>query len=127
MWERARWNAKVREVWDRVSFVPLAGDAIGPVSSGKSISVSAAVEMAGLAPEDVRVEAVMGRIGTTGCLEETEVLMLPPVEQRGSVTVFAKEVTPRHTGRLGYAVRVSPNHYEDPLTRPVTSLIKWGS
>ena len=125
--QRALWNAKVRKVWDRVNFVPLAGEAIGPVTSGKAISVRAAVEMAGLAPDDVRVEAVMGRIGTSGCLEETEVMVLPPVEQRGSVTVFAKEITPRHTGRLGYSVRVSPNHYEDPLTRPVTSLLKWGS
>jgi hypothetical protein len=28
---------------------------------------------------------------------------------------------------LGYALRVSPNHYDDPLTRPVASLLKWSS
>jgi starch phosphorylase len=41
--------------------------------------------------------------------------------------VFAKEVVPQQTGRLGYALRISPNHYDDPLTRPCTSLLKWGS
>ena len=37
-----------------------------------------------------------------------------------------RQIVPAQTGRLGYALRVSPNHYDDPLTRPVTSLLKWG-
>ena len=44
----------------------------------------------------------------------------------GTVAVFAKEIIPERTGRLGYSVRVSPNHYDDPITRPCTSLLKWG-
>ena len=85
----------------------------------------AAVELAGLKPHDVRVEAVVGRVGTTGTLEETEVIVLPPTEDLESVAVFTKEITPRQTGRLGYALRVSPNHYEDPLTRPCPDLLRW--
>jgi glycogen phosphorylase len=81
--------------------------------------------LAGLTPEDVRVELVVGRVGTDGSLEDTEVLVLPPVEQKGSVAVFGKEIVPERTGKLGYALRVSPNHCEDPLTRPCTSLLKW--
>ena len=42
------------------------------------------------------------------------------------IAVFERQIIPAQTGRLGYAVRVSPNHYDDPLTRPVTSLLKWG-
>jgi glycogen phosphorylase len=53
--------------------------------------------------------------------------VLPVVEKNGSVAVFEKEVVPQQTGRLGYALRVSPNHYDDPLTRPCTSLLKWGT
>ena len=45
----------------------------------------------------------------------------------GETATFELEVTPKETGRLGYAVRVSPNHYEDPMTRPVTSMIKWAN
>ena len=43
----------------------------------------AVVDLAGLKPTDVRVEAVIGRVGSTGQLEDTEVLTLPAVEQRG--------------------------------------------
>ena len=84
------------------------------------------VDLAGLTPEDVRVEAIVGRIGSNGQLEETEILTLSPVEQKGTVFVFAKEFVPHQTGRLGFSVRVSTNHFHDPLTRPCHSLLKWG-
>ncbi|MGC9973721.1 MAG: hypothetical protein ABSE56_24385, partial [Bryobacteraceae bacterium] len=77
--------------------------------------------------EDVRVEVVVGRIGVNGQLEDTEVMLLPAVEQRGQVVVFEKEIVPQQTGRMGYALRISPNHYGDPLTRPCSALLKWGT
>ncbi len=124
--EMASWAARVRDVWDRVQFVEAAPSPTSPVTSGRSVPVRAAVEMAGLTPEDVRVEVVFGKVGATGGLEETEVIQLPATEHVGSVTVFAKDLTPQYTGRLGYALRISPNHFEDPQTRPCTSLLKWG-
>jgi glycogen phosphorylase len=125
--EKARWDLKIREVWDSVRFVEAGGGPSGSVTSGRPVPVRAAVELAGLAPEDVRVELVMGRIDSNGHLEETEVLVLPAVEQQGTVAVFGKDVVPERTGRLGYALRVSPNHFDDPLTRPCTSLLKWSA
>ena len=123
---RVRWNSKVREVWDRVRFVETGPAPTEPVTSGVTVPIRAAVDLAGLQPEDVRVELVMGRVGASGGLEDTEVMVLAPVEQKGSVAIFAKEIIPQQTGRLGYAIRISPDHYDDPLTRPCTSLLKWG-
>jgi starch phosphorylase len=74
----------------------------------------------------VRVEAIIGRINSDGFLEETEVLSLAPQEQNGHLTVFRREFLPQQTGRLGYSIRISPNHYDDPLTRPCHPLLKWG-
>ncbi|HZT32994.1 MAG TPA: alpha-glucan family phosphorylase [Bryobacteraceae bacterium] len=125
--ELAAWNAKVRQAWDGVRFVEAGAVPSGPITSGRPIPIRAAVELAGLKPEDVRVEVVLGRVGVDGSLEETEVLVLPPAEQKGSVAVFAKEIRPERTGRLGYALRVSPNHCEDPLARPCTNLLKWSA
>jgi glycogen phosphorylase len=124
--ERAGWNAKVRDVWDKVRFVD-AGNAGpgGSLTSGKPVPVRAAIELAGLSPGDVRVEAVFGRVNSNGHLEDTEVLTLPSVEQQGSVAVFSRDIVPERTGRLGYALRVSPNHFDDPITRPCTNLLKW--
>jgi starch phosphorylase len=121
------WNAQVRRVWDSVQFIETGAAPTGTVISGKAVPVRAKVELAGLKPEDVRVEVVLGRVGINGSLEDTEVQVLPAVEQNGTVAVFAKDVVPDRTGRLGYALRISPDHYEDPLTRPCTNLLKWGT
>ncbi len=125
--DRAKWNNKVNQVWDKVRIVETNPAPSGAVTSGKPIQVRAAVELAGLKPTDVRVEVVLGRVGTNGSLEDTEVIVLAPTEEKDSVAVFSKEITPRHTGRLGYALRVSPNHYDDPLSRPCPDLLRWGN
>jgi len=123
--EKTRWNTRIREVWDRVKFVDDDQLISGQVVSGKPLPVRAAIDLAGLQPNDVRVEVVLGRVNSNGHLEETEVMVLPSVEQRDGVAIFGKDIVPERTGRLGYALRVSPNHYDDPLTRPCSSLLKW--
>jgi glycogen phosphorylase len=125
--EKARWNLRIREVWERVRFVETGSGPSGSVISGRPVPVRAAIDLAGLAAADVRVEVVIGRVDNNGHLEETEVMVLPPVEQQGPVSIFGKDIVPERTGRLGYALRVSPNHFDDPLTRPCTSPLKWSS
>ena len=125
--ERVRWNAKVCAAWSHVNILEAGHGPDGTLTSGRPIEVRAEVELAGLTPEDVRVEALVGRVGPGGRLEQSEVLSLPPVEQRGSVHIFAREVVPQHTGRLGYTVRITLNHFEDPLTRPCNSPLKWAT
>jgi starch phosphorylase len=125
--DRAGWNQRVHEVWDKVGFVEIGPGPDVSVLTGLPIPVRAVVNLAGLSPKDVRVEAVVGRIGVNGNLEETQVMTLPAVEQSGNEYVFLKEFVPHQTGRLGYSLRISPNHYDDPLTRPCNSLLKWSS
>ena len=125
--EKVKWTARIREVWDRVRFVESGAGPAASVVSGVPVPVRAAVDLAGLSPDDVRVELVMGRIDSNGNLEDTEVMVLRPLEQQGTIVIFGRDLLPERTGRLGYALRVSPNHFDDPLTRPCTSLLKWSS
>jgi starch phosphorylase len=125
--EKAQWDARIREVWDRVRFVDASPGPPGSVTSGKPIEVRAAIDLAGLTPEDVRVELVLGRVDSSGHLEDTEVVVLPAVDRQGSVAVFGKDIVPERTGRLGYALRISPNHFDDPQARPCSSLLKWSA
>ena len=75
--EKTHWNARVREVWDRVRFVEAGPGPSGSLISGTAVAVRAAIDLAGLAPDDVRVEVVVGRVDSNGHLEETEVIVLP--------------------------------------------------
>jgi len=125
--EKAAWDRKIHEAWDRVRFLEAGPGPVGPVISGRPVPVRAAIDLAGLEPSDVQVEVVIGSVDNNGHLEETEVVVLPPVERHERVAVFARDIVPERTGRLGYALRVSPNHFDDPLARPCNSLLKWSS
>jgi glycogen phosphorylase len=125
--EKTEWSSRIREAWERVRFVEAGNPPLASTTSGQPLAVKAAVSLAGLTPSDVRVEVVIGRVNSNGTLEETEVIVLPAVDQQGDVAVFAKDVIPERTGRLGYALRVSPNHFDDPLARPCGSLLKWSA
>jgi glycogen phosphorylase len=120
------WNQKVHRSWPEVKFIEIGGGPDGSITSGQDVPMRVVVDLAGLEPRDVRVEAVVGRVGATGQLEDTDCVTLKPAEERGPAVVFERAFVPKQTGRLGYAVRVSPNHNDNPLTRPCNSLLKWG-
>ena len=123
---KAKWQANINQVWDRVKFVDLGPKPDASVISGTAITMRASVDLAGLTPDDVQVEAVVGRVGISGQLENTEVITLPSVGEARPVYVFQKEFTPHQTGRLGFTFRISSNHFTNPLTRPCNSLLRWG-
>ncbi len=123
--EKVRWQEQVEEAWPSVT-IEDAGTSLGPCHlSGAALELRAAVELRGLNPEDVRVEAVVGRVGSTGRLEETSVLVLHPAMESDGKRIFSREFVPHQTGRLGYTLRVSPNHCDDPLAKPCHSPLKW--
>jgi starch phosphorylase len=125
--EHVQWTRTITEKWPQVSFVDSGIGQESAVLTGYTLPLRATVDLAGLAPEDVRVEAVVGRITANGDLEDTQVLTLAPLEQHGSAYMFGRDFAPFTTGRLGYSVRVSPNHCDDPLNRPCNALMTWAS
>ena len=95
--------------------------------SGSAVPLRATVDLAGLKSAEVRVEAVIGQVGVNGQLQCTLALPVEAGGGKGSAVVFGSEFTVQQTGRVGYSVRVSPNHFDNPLTRPCNSLLKWVS
>jgi len=123
--QKVEWADKVNSVWDRVRFVDVGPKPESLLISGEPLSLRVTVELAGLDPGDVRIEALIGAVAPSGTLEQATVIGLKSLEQNGSTCVYECEYTPRQTGRLGYGLRISPNHFIDPLTRPCGSLIRW--
>ena len=75
----------------------------------------------------MKVEAVIGKIGANGQLQDFRTVALVPTAQTGESFVFSNEYVVQQTGRIGYSVRVSPNHFQNALTRPCNAPLKWGS
>jgi starch phosphorylase len=123
--EMAKWHQGVRECWQRVGFVSVGPKPESLLTSGQGIQMKVSVELDKLKPTDVRVQALVGLVSPDGDLTKTEVVDLKSTASQGTVHTFECSYIPRHTGRLGYALRISPNHYTNPLTRPCNDLIHW--
>jgi starch phosphorylase len=121
------WDSRINSTWNSIRFLELSDGPADQVMSGAAVPVKALIELAGLEPGDVRVEAVVGHIGVNGQLLGTCTLPLKACETRGTAVLFASEFTVQQTGRLGYSIRISPNHFDNPLTRPCNALLKWVS
>ncbi len=121
------WDARINSNWHSVRFVETGEGPADQVTSGATVPIQALVELGGLDPSEVRVEAVVGSIGVSGQLQETFTLPLRAAGTRGSAILFANDFTVQQTGRLGYSVRIGPNHFDNPLTRPCNALLKWVS
>ncbi len=123
--EKAAWNARMERSWQNVHIFDVGEGPGRCVLTGVPINLRAALDLGGLSADDVRVEAVVGRVNHDGALEETTVVSLPTCGEQGGRVLFGRDFVPHQTGRLGYTLRVSPNHCDDPLTRPCHAPVKW--
>ncbi|MCS7043956.1 MAG: alpha-glucan family phosphorylase [Bryobacteraceae bacterium] len=123
--EKAEWNRKVERAWPQVSIEDVSGAVGRAIVTGAAIALRALVDLAGLAPGDVRVEAVVGRVNPDGELYDTTVLSLPFLKEQDGKFLFGRDFVPHQTGRIGYTLRISPNRSEDPVTRPCYLPVKW--
>lgn len=104
----AAYSSRIADTWHRVRVEHTelcAGNASAPVV-GEEARVLARVDLAGIGPGDVEVQAVLGRVDDTGELCE------PVTEVMRHVGGNEFVATPRlpYAGSLGYTVRVLPHH-----------------
>jgi starch phosphorylase len=125
--QKTVWDARMSQAWNMIKFIDVGDTPGDQVMSGSAVPLRTTVDLAGLSPSEVRVEAVIGQIGVNGQLQSTYTLPLAAVEEKGNAVIFASEFTVQQTGRIGYSVRISPNHFDNPLTRPCNALLKWVS
>jgi starch phosphorylase len=80
---------------------------------GERVRVTASVDLAGLAPGDVLVQVVVGRVADS---DELYDVVTAPMEYGGEGRYVAEIPLP-HTGALGATARVLPTH--ELLASPV--------
>ncbi|HJT03489.1 MAG TPA: alpha-glucan family phosphorylase [Pseudonocardiaceae bacterium] len=110
--ELAAYRARVRAAWPtvRVAQVHISGLPDTP-TLGSEMTVRAAVMLGGLAPGDVQVQAVVGRVdGSDELPDPLVVTMHPHGDADSDGTRFEATVRLPHAGLLGYTVRVLPQH-----------------
>src|SRR5690606_22066990 len=102
------WRSAVQRAWPqvRVHEVAFEGAEDGAVSTGEEITVRAAVELAGLAEQDVLVEAVLGDVDESGEILDPRLVPL----RREEDGRWSARIALTAPGRTGCTVRVTPQH-----------------
>ncbi len=109
--ELAGWRATVLKQWPgvQVRHVESTGAGDTPVL-GTTLALRAEVDLAGLDPADVEVQAVSGLVDADGTLRETEVAPMEYVGDGDGLHHFGVELALSRSGGFGYTVRVVPRH-----------------
>ncbi len=105
--ELAQWRTRVRSSWPSVAITSLEVDA-SPGDTGTTRSVMATIELDGLEPADVRVEALHGTVGTDGTFKQRPAtVVLGPTGDAGT---YRGDIALAAPGTYGVTARVIPVH-----------------
>ncbi|GAC1324942.1 MAG: glycosyltransferase family 1 protein [Mycobacteriales bacterium] len=108
----AGWLTGVRREWAgvRVGHVETSGVGDTP-EIGSTLAMRALVDLGGLTPEDVVVEAAYGRVDESDQLHGVTTVRLSVVDRgEDGQHRYEGNVPLEHTGAFGYTVRVLPHH-----------------
>lgn len=122
--EALTWRDRVTKGWSDVRIVEASDDAGRTNPLGRTIQVTAKVSLGGLTPDDVRVEALVGKAGANRELLATRAERLAPQTQEDGVWHFGGEIECDVPGHQGYTVRVLPNHADVDVPAEL-QLVAW--
>jgi starch phosphorylase len=118
------WRAHLLGNWGavRVAHVEATGAGDTP-EIGSTLALRAEVELPGLSPSDVEVQAAYGRVDDADCLHDVTTVPMQLGETEGVRHWFTVTVPLERTGAFGYTVRVLPHsaHVADPAELGVVS------
>jgi len=122
--EEAAWRSHLLSNWQavRVAHVEATGAGDTP-EIGTTLALRAEVELPGLAPADVEVQAAYGRVDDSDGLHDVTSVPMAHEHTDGSRHWFTATVPLERTGAFGYTVRVLPHseRMADPAELGVVS------
>ncbi|CCH89895.1 Glycogen phosphorylase [Modestobacter italicus] len=106
----ASWRSHVLENWHGVRVAHVEATGVGETPEiGGGIDLRAEVELPGLTPHDVLVEAAFGRVDDADGLHQVTTVPMAHETTEGSRHWFSATVPLTRTGAFGYTVRVLPH------------------
>ncbi|MDR1211947.1 MAG: alpha-glucan family phosphorylase [Spirochaetaceae bacterium] len=121
----AAYIQKLRHAWGSLRINRVESNARPVMHRGDALTVTASIELAGLSPDELRVELFHGTVSNQGsAIENPRRAEMKPAGNEGSVYRFQVRIECEDTGYQGHTVRILPKH--EGLVSPYkTGLIKW--
>lgn len=108
----AAYRLRVQEAWPRIAITDVDSTGLPdtPVL-GSELTLTATVQLAGLRPDEVMVQAVLGRVDAGGVLTEPVAAIMPNAgKAHGGDEIFSTTTPLPVAGPVGYTVRVLPHN-----------------
>jgi glycogen phosphorylase len=117
----AAYRQRAHEAWPKIQVTDVDSTGLPDTPLlGSELTLSATVQLAGLRPDEVSVQAVLGRVDTADALvNPVTVAMLHTGTGEGGTETFSTTTPLPVAGPVGYTVRVLPHH---PLLASDTEL-----
>ncbi|NIZ92994.1 alpha-glucan family phosphorylase [Kineococcus rubinsiae] len=108
----AAWKSRIRSQWSTVRVDHVESSGVGDSAQvGDVVHVRGFVTLGGLAPDDVQVQVVHGRVTESDEIRSTGTVTLRHAESFDDGRHrYEGEITLRQTGPFGYTVRILPQH-----------------
>ncbi len=110
--ELAAYRRRVEETWPSVTVTDVDSTGLPDTPLlGSKLTLTATVQLSGLAPEEVTVQAVVGRVDSSDVLLDPVTVDMSYTGTAGGGTQVFSTTTPLPlAGAVGYTVRVLPRH-----------------
>jgi starch phosphorylase len=110
--ELAAYRQRVAETWPSLAITDVDSTGLPDTPLlGSELTLTATVALAGLRPEEVMVQAVIGRVDSGGTLTDPHYVdMSHTGSGEGGTESFTTTTPLRVSGSMGYTVRVLPHH-----------------
>ena len=110
----AHWADRVHKAWSALRIVHVESWGVGDTPElGATLRLRAEIDLDGLTPADVDVQAVYGRVDDTDTLHSVARATMVDVDAgstTGGTHFFEADVPLQRPGAFGYTVRVLPRH-----------------
>ena len=107
--EESSWRAHLLQNWPTVRVAHVEATGGGAPEIGSTLDLRAEVELPGLAPADVEVQAAYGRVDDADGLHQVTTVPMAHEHTDGSRHWFTATLPLERTGAFGYTVRVLPH------------------
>ncbi len=109
--ELAEFRRRVDSAWPQVKVVQVDSSGLPDIPViGAELSLRARIDLAGLSPAEVEVQAVLGRVSSDDELIDTVTVEMAHTATDSGTELYAVTTPVPRSGAVGYTVRILPRH-----------------